>query len=71
MDGTIVVDGILASCYAFSDHHIAHIGTTAIHWFPELIEIIFGKDYESTAFVQVVEEFGKMVFPFYLTSPIN
>ena len=44
MEGNIVVDGVLASCYASSDHHAAHIGMTPIRWFPEIMNWIFGVD---------------------------
>ena len=63
MDGTIIVDGILASCYAFSDHDMAHIGMSPIRWIPRLIEMIFGKNNESPPFLNVVERFAKIVFP--------
>ena len=58
-----MVDGILASCYAFSDHDVAHIGMTPIRWFPRLIERIFGGNNESPDFVNVADKFAKMVFP--------
>ena len=37
-EGTIVVDGVLASCYASFDHDWAHLLTTPIRWFPGLFE---------------------------------
>ena len=60
-DGTIMVDGILASCYAFSDHDTAHLAVTPIRWFPRLIEKIFGRDNESPAYVNVVAQLARMV----------
>ena len=38
----IVVDRILASCYASFDHDLAHIAMTPMKLFPELMEWIFG-----------------------------
>ena len=42
MNGNIVVDGILASCYAFSDHHLAHLTMTPMRFFPDVMDYIFG-----------------------------
>ena len=64
MEGTIVVDGVLASCYAFSDHDLAHIGVTPMRWYPKVIESIFGVENGSQGFVKVAEVFGKWSFPF-------
>ena len=44
MDGNIVVDGVLASCYANTDHDLSHIGMTPIRWFPGIMNWIFGTD---------------------------
>ena len=63
MDGKIIVDGILASCYAFYDHEIAHIGITPMRWFPWLIERIFGKDNKSPDFLNVIGDLAKIVLP--------
>ena len=65
MDGNIMVDGTLASCYAFPDHDLAHIGTTPIRWFPEVTEWIFGDDSGSPLFVEIAEYLG-MILPFEL-----
>ena len=37
-EGTIVVDGVLASCYASFDHDWAHALTTPLRWLPGLFE---------------------------------
>ena len=39
MEGNIVVDGVLASCYAFADHDLAHIGITPMRWFPDICRV--------------------------------
>ena len=44
MDGNIMVDGILASCYASVDHDLAHIGTIPLRWFLQIIELVCGVD---------------------------
>ena len=38
VEGTIVVDGVLASCYASFDHDWAHLLTTPFRWLPWLFE---------------------------------
>ena len=49
IDGNIVVDEVLASCYAFSDQNLAHIATIPLRWFPEIMNWIFAVDNESPA----------------------
>ena len=61
--GKIIVDGILASCYALSDHDMAHIGMLPMRWFPGLSERVFGKDSESPNFINVIGELANIVFP--------
>ena len=63
MDGNIVVDGVLASCYAFSDHDLAHIGITPIHWFPYISDWIFGGSNGSHGYTDLLEDLGRFLFP--------
>ena len=37
-----MVNRVLTSCYASSDHDVAHIALTAVRHFPEITEWIFG-----------------------------
>ena len=39
MGGNIVVDGVLASCYALSDHDLVHIVMTPMRWFPAMMNV--------------------------------
>ena len=66
MEGNIVVDGVLASCYAFPYHDLAHIGMMPIHLFPQLIKWLFGDDKDSTVFVKIVKHLGEFMLPFSL-----
>ena len=50
-EGNIMVDEVLASCYAFVNHELAHIGMMPIQWFPEIIQWVFGEDDGSSTFV--------------------
>ena len=44
MEGQIMVDECLASCYAFYDHDLPHMGIAPIRWIPQIMEWIFGKE---------------------------
>ena len=55
-----MVDGILASCYASSDHDKAHFAMAPIQWFPEMIHLIFGRDDGSPAYVNTVKSLVKL-----------
>ena len=59
-----MIDGVLASCYAFSDHNLAHITVTPMLWFSELIEWIFGMEKESQGYVSILADLGRMLLPF-------
>ena len=62
-DGKIVVDGVLASCYADFDHDLAHFTMTPVQWFPEAISWIFGDDTGFPLFVNMARELGMMMLP--------
>ena len=53
MEGNIVVDGVLASCYASSNHDMAHIGIALMRWFPETLNYIIGEDKEHPVYVNL------------------
>ena len=63
MEGHIIVDGVLASCYASFDHDLAHMAMTPIQWFPQVMEFIFGEDNGSSVFVKMTKEFGRWMLP--------
>ena len=63
MKGSIVVDGVLASCYPSAHHDLAHIAMTPIRWFPKILEWIFGDDYGIIGYVRIAEELGLLVTP--------
>ena len=64
MDGNIVVDGVLASCYALSDHDLAHIVMTPMRWFPAMMNWIFGVYNGSPSYVNFAEDLGRIMLPF-------
>ena len=64
MEGTIMVDGVLASCYPFGYHDLAHFGMAPIRWFPTLAEKIFGNDNGVSAYAIMNEVLTKWLMPF-------
>ena len=63
MKETVVVDGILASCYASFDHDLAHFAMTPMKWFPELMERIFGDNNGMQGYVSFVKTLGRYLMP--------
>ena len=64
MQGSIVVDGVLASCYPFTDHDLAHISMVPIRLFPELVEWLFGAEDGLSIYVKISENLGNYVLPY-------
>ncbi|KAF0298165.1 Tiggy-winkle hedgehog protein [Amphibalanus amphitrite] len=63
-EGTIVVDGVLASCYASFDHDWAHLLTTPVRWFPWLFEGEEEREADGPrAAVEQLKELGRWLFP--------
>ena len=63
MEGNMIVDGVLASCYPSSHHDFAHFGMTPMRWFPEMTEWVFGENNGFGGFIHINEELAKWVFP--------
>ena len=64
MNGNIMVDGVLASCYAFFDHDLAHITMAPIRWFPEMMQWIFGEQNGIILFAKTAEDMARWIMPF-------
>ena len=62
MEGTIVVDGVLASCYP-AHHDLAHIAMTPMRWFSKIFEWVFGNENGILGYVKMAEELGLWVTP--------
>ncbi|XP_043247312.1 tiggy-winkle hedgehog protein-like [Amphibalanus amphitrite] len=63
-EGTIVVDGVLASCYASFDHDWAHAFTAPLRWMPELFESHATRDDDGPRpVVETLKSFGRWLFP--------
>ena len=58
MEGNIIVDGILVSCYPSGHHDVAHITMAPMRWFPEITQWIFGKNKGVQGYVMIAEDLG-------------
>ena len=64
MDGNIVVDGILTSCYASYDHDLAHIGMTPLRLFPVIMNWMFGFENGFPAYIKIAESLDTWISPY-------
>ena len=60
-DGNIVVEGVLASCYASFNHELAHFVMTPMQWYPEIIMWIFGVNKGYPGYVSIAKEVGRWI----------
>ena len=63
MEGNIVADSVLASCYASYPHDLAHLVIRPLKMFPEIMEWIFGDNSGHPGYVMLSEELGKWMLP--------
>ena len=63
MEGNIIVDEVLASCYASSDHDLVHSATVLVRYFPELIMWIFGEENGFASHPKVMQHMSKWYMP--------
>ena len=63
LEGNIMVDGVLASCYASSDHDLAHFAMAPIRWLPEFTEWVFGENNGFPGYVVLAEQLGRWMIP--------
>ena len=63
-EGNILVDGVLASCYASVNHDLTHVGMTPVGWFPEIVKWIFNEDDGFSAFVRTTKQVCKSILPY-------
>ena len=64
MEGNIVVDGVLASCYASVPHDLAQIAMIPMKWFPSVLDWVLGNDKEIPAYVNILTGIGNYAIPF-------
>ena len=63
MEGTIMVDEILASCYASVDHNLVHFGMTPLRLFLWMLEKIYGDNNGFQGFAVIAEQM-KIIIPY-------
>ena len=63
MQGNVIVDEILASCYGNFHHNLAHLVMTPIQRFSKQMEWIFGDDLGYPVFVKTARELGMLLLP--------
>ena len=62
-EDTIIVDGMLASCYADFDHDLAHLIVTPMQKFSEIVEWLFGNDFGFPVYVGTARQLGELILP--------
>ena len=71
LEGNIVVDGVLASCYAKADHDLGHIGLALVRWFPEVMECIFGENNGLSIYANIAEDIDRLMQPYERCSSVE
>ena len=60
-EGNIVVDGVLASCYADVHHDFGHLTMMPIQWFGGAIDQLFGFDIAFPVYVNIARQLSFMM----------
>ena len=63
MEGNIIVNGVLASCYGITDHDLAHLLISPMRFIPEVMEWIFGQEDGTQSYINVGRWVGSLVAP--------
>ena len=62
-EGSIVVDGVLASCYAGCPHSLAHLIMIPMQRYSRVMEWIFGDNTGFPVFVNTLMNLGQLMLP--------
>ena len=62
-EGNILVDGVLASCYADFPHYLAHLTMMPMQRYSKVMEWIFGDDVGFQVYVSSAMKLGKLMLP--------
>ena len=63
VEGNIIVDGVLASCYGITDHDLAHIVISPLRLIPGIMEWIFGQEGGAQVYMNAWRELGSLIAP--------
>ena len=63
MEGNIIVDGVLTSCYGIVDHDTVQMVMKPIQWYPDVAKLVFGDENGIPVFLSVAQDFGRWVLP--------
>ena len=63
MEGKIIVDEVLASCYADFHHDLAHLTMVPMQRFSVVMNWIFGEDAGFSVFVSTARGLGILLLP--------
>ena len=61
MEGNILVDGVLASCYASFDHDIQHIVMKLLLWFPSIMDLLLGEEKSVHSYMTILGHVSEMM----------
>ena len=62
MEGNILVDGVLASCYASVNHDLAHVVMKPLLWFPSMMGLLLGEEKSTQhTYATILEHVGGMM----------
>ena len=62
-EGKILVDGVVASCYADIHHDVAHFTMIPMHKLSAMMEWIFGDDAGFPVYVSTARQMGMLLLP--------
>ena len=62
-EGNIMVDGVLASCYADAPHDLAHFIMTPMQKYSEVMDWIFGEENRFLVYVDIARNLGLLTLP--------
>ena len=62
-EGRIIVNGVLASCYADSHHDLAHVAMIPMYMLSNILHWIFGNDTGFPVYVSTARKLGMLMLP--------
>ena len=62
-EGNILVDGVLASCYASFNHDIQQAVMKPLLWFPNIMDLLLGEGKSMHGYVTILQHLGGMMSP--------